>query len=79
MAEHMMIDGKCINIYTCSRAREEQMERNGWHCVIPDRGFSNNRPEKVYEKCRAMGYEKIRVFYSGSMIRGIHNHFAWCK
>ena len=42
MAEHMMIDGKCINIYTCSRAREEQMERNGWHCVIPDRGFSNN-------------------------------------
>lgn len=68
-------DGALRKVYCCSKANSERMSRNGWWLEL---GELNESPQEIYDRL-SQRYDVVRVYYSGTMIVGIHRHYAYCK
>lgn len=65
-----------IKVNYCGRSAQERMERNGWWMELPEP--YNESPEAMYERL-SKKWRKVKVYWCGTMIRGIHSYFAYCK
>lgn len=54
---------------------QERMVRNGWTLRVcqPKESY-----EDLYNRLSET-YTQVKVYYCGTMIRGIHSYFAMCK
>lgn len=64
-----------MKINYCGGAAQERMARNGWTMRLPNFGES---PDELHARLSEK-WDDVRVYWTGTMIRGIHNHFAFCK
>ena len=74
-----------IKVNYCGGAAQKRMIRNGWRLVIPewiltpgDKYKHEESAEELYNRLSEK-YWDVRVYWCGSMIPGIHNHFAMVK
>lgn len=55
---------------------QERMIRNGWTLRVQDR--CGESPEAMYKRL-SEHYSDVRIYWTGTMVRGIHSYFAMCK
>ena len=65
-----------MKVYNISRARQEQMEKNGW--ILKTAEF-NELPEELHSRLSKEGYSQVKVYYEGTRVRGIHRFYAFVK
>ena len=65
-----------LKINYCGGARQEAMSKNGW--ILKLRDSDDESPEKMYERL-SKDYEKVKVYWESTMIRGLHTYFAFVK
>ena len=76
-------NGTVRRIYNLGRDGQIRMDNNGWTLRIPQtikrNGWSQfESAQELYDRL-SKSYDKVKVYYTGTMIRGIHDYFAYCK
>lgn len=66
-----------IKVNYCGRKRQERLIARGWQVVVPK--DYHETPEQLYQRLTDAGYSKVKVYWEGTMIRGIHSYFAMVK
>ena len=69
-------NGKKINVYNCGGKQQEKMIENGWKLMLAE---FRESPEELYDRLTKNGYTEVKVYYTGTRIRGIHDYFAFVK
>ena len=69
--------GKTVNAYLLGLKGEKELLAKGWNVIIA-KNFHENEQE-LYDRCIKMGYSKVRIWHSATMIRGLHDIFAMVK
>lgn len=72
-------NGKRVNVNNGGgKAFQARMESNGWTLKLRDN--CNETAQELYDRLEATGkYSDIKVYYTGTQIRGLHNYFAFVK
>ena len=66
-----------IKVNYCGRKQQDRMEKNGWFLMLAEFGET---PEELYKRLTEEGhYKQVKVYWEGTMIRGIHDYFAFVK
>ena len=55
---------------------QERMIRNGW--MLRLRNSYNESPEDMHKRLSSY-YSDVRIYWCGTMVRGVHSYFAMCK
>ncbi len=78
-------NGRVCNIYNLGRYGQIRMEDKGWRLritqTVKDEGavyVRSETPQELYDRLSKQ-YAKVKVYYSGTMVRGIHSYYAFCK
>lgn len=69
-------NGKTINCWNCAGGKQEEMLEHGWRMILAE---FRESPAELYDRLIAEGYSKVRVCWVGTMVRGIHDYFAFVK
>jgi hypothetical protein len=69
-------NGKTIKVNHCGGEQQERMCKNGWFLICAE---FRESPEELYDRLIARGYSKVKVYWEGTRIRGIHSYFAFAK
>jgi hypothetical protein len=65
-----------MKINYCGKDAQERMIRNGWRLQLKQ--SYNESPEAMYERL-SKRYKTVKIYWVGTMIKGIHEYFAFCK
>lgn len=65
-----------MRINHLSKVGQERMIRNGWVLMLPLNYMENI--EEMHKRL-SVEYSDVRIYWCGTMVRGIHNYFAMCK
>ena len=65
-----------LKVNHCGGKRQEEMVKNGWWLEL--RESYSETPEEMYERL-SKHWEKVKVYWEGTRVRGIHTYFAFCK
>ena len=69
--------GKMVNSYLLGLKGEKELLTKGWDVVIVKN--IHETEQELYDRCVKMGYKKVRIWQSATMIRGLHDIFAMVK
>lgn len=77
--ETIIKNGKLANVNNGgSKEFQERMIRNGWRIQLP-LNYSESA-QALYDRLAASGrYSDIKVYWSSTRIRGLHEYFAFVK
>ena len=67
------------NVNYCRREQQERMLRLGWKLKIARNVQEELDGDALYTRLLEEGYEKVRVYYDTTAIRGFHCNFAFVK
>ena len=65
-----------IKVNYCGKEAQERMSKNGWRLELPEN--YQETTEKMYERL-SHKWNKVKIYWCGTAIRGIHSYFAFCK
>ena len=65
-----------MKVNYCGKDAQERMKKNGWCLELRDP--YNESPEAMYNRLSEK-WNKVKVYWCGTMIRGYHSYFAFCK
>ena len=66
-----------MKVNYCGKEQQERMIKNGWTLKLAE--SYQESPEEIYERLVKCGYTQVKVYWMSTMIRGIHNYFAFVK
>ena len=69
-------DGVIRNVHHLGKDGQERMARNGWRLRVADK--CNESAQEMYDRLSAH-YSDVRIYWTGTMIPGIHSRYAECK
>lgn len=69
-------NGKTIAVYNCGGKMQDKMCENGWRLKLAE---FRETPEELYDRLASYGYSKVKVYWTGTAIRGIRDYFAFVK
>ena len=65
------------NVRYCGGKEQEKMLSRGWRIIVTE--SCHEMPEDLFNRCEAMGYKKVKVYYDTTRVRGLHSYFAMVK
>ena len=66
-----------MKVNYCGKEQQERMSKNGWWLELAE--SYQESPEAMYDRLTKKGYSQVKVYWCGTMIRGIHKYFAFVK
>jgi hypothetical protein len=75
--EYYEMNGERVRINYCGREAQERMSRNGWRLYVRD--SYQETCEQLYERVSGYGYKQVKIYWCGTMVKGIHSYFAFAK
>lgn len=66
-----------MKVNYCGKQAQERMGKNGWKMKLPLN--YQETPEQMRDRLLQEGYNQVKVYWCGTMIRGIHSYFAFVK
>lgn len=66
-----------LKVNYCGNEQQTRMIKNGWTTML--RNSYSETPEELYDRLINSGYKQVKVYWCGTMIRGIHSYFAFVK
>lgn len=65
-----------MKVNYCGGSQQERMIQNGWTLMLAQ---FRETPEELHARLIASGYTKVKVYWEGTRVRGIHDYFAFVK
>lgn len=65
-----------MKVNNLDRNGQERMIRNGWKIRLAD--SCRETPEQMYDRL-SKDYTQVKVYWTGTQIRGIHSYYAMVK
>lgn len=71
-------NGKFVNVNNGNGALQDRMINNGWKIVLTE--SCSETAQQLYDRLENTGlYKDIKIYWTGTRIRGIHSYFAMVK
>lgn len=65
-----------MKVRYCGAKEQDRMIKNGWKIELPIN--YQEQPEAIFKRLQKE-YAKVKIYYSTTMIRGLHEYFAMVK